>query len=265
VKQSTGLSTGFPLSRTLAIANQKGGVGKTTTAISVAAALAVLEKKVLLIDFDPQGNTTGGLGVDKASLGKTVYEWMLGEASFEETARATDLKLLTLIPASRDLVGAEVELVSAERREFRLSEQLDKVRETFDYVLIDCPPSLGFLTLNALTAVDAVLIPIQCEYFALEGVTDLMETIERVKITLNPMLEIGGVLLTMYDERTNLSRQVADDIRAHFGKKVFRTVIPRSIRLAEAPSFGKPIMAYDIKSKGAEAYLGLAAEILARR
>ncbi|MEO6326258.1 MAG: AAA family ATPase [Thermoanaerobaculia bacterium] len=264
MKQSTGLSTGFPHSRALAVANQKGGVGKTTTAISVAAALAVLEKRVLLIDFDPQGNTTGGLGVDKGSLGSTVYEWMLGEASFEATARATDLKLLTLIPASRDLVGAEVELVSAERREFRLSEQLEKVRDQFEYILIDCPPSLGFLTLNALTAVEAVLIPIQCEYFALEGVSELLATIERVRGTLNPGLEIEGVVPTMWDDRTNLSRQVLEDIRRHFGDRVYRNVVPRNVRLGEAPSFGKPILLYDVKSKGAEAYLGIARELIER-
>lgn len=264
VKQSTGFSTGNPKAHLLAIANQKGGVGKTTTAISVAAALAILEKRVLLVDFDPQGNTTGGLGVDKGSLERTVYHWILGEAPFIEVSRRTELNLLTLVPSSRDLVGAEVELVSAERREFRLSEKLEPLRGEFDYILIDCPPSLGFLTLNALTAADGVLIPIQCEYFALEGVSELLSTIERVRAAFNPELQIAGVVPTMWDERTNLSRQVLDDIKKFFGEKVFRNVVPRNVRLGEAPSFGKPILLYDVKSKGSEAYLGIARELLER-
>jgi chromosome partitioning protein len=216
-----------------------------------------------LVDVDPQSNTTSGTGLPKSGVSPTTYDLLRGEVG-AQAIHPTEFPNLSIVPSTRDLVGAEIELVEVPDREHRLKQALDGIRDGYDFLLVDCPPSLGLLTLNGLCAADEVLIPIQCEYFALEGVTDLMETIERVKITLNPMLEIGGVLLTMYDERTNLSRQVADDIRAHFGKKVFRTVIPRSIRLAEAPSFGKPIMAYDIKSRGAEAYLALAAEILSR-
>ena len=208
--------------RVLAIANQKGGVGKTTTAVSLAAALAALEKPVLLVDLDPQGNATGGLGVDKAALERTTYDWLLGEAAFEEVVRPTELPCLTLLPANRDLVGAEVELVGAERREFRLKERLAPVQDRFEYVLVDCPPSLGFLTLNALAAADGVLLPIQCEYYALEGVSELLATIERVRESLNPALEIAGVVPTMWDERTNLSRQVLEEIRKHFGDRVFQ-------------------------------------------
>jgi len=263
VKHSTGNSTGFSTTRVFAIANQKGGVGKTTTAISLGAALAVLEKKVLLVDFDPQGNTTGGLGVDKSTLRGTVYGWLQGEP-FEQVARSTDLAHLTLLPSTRDLIGAELELVAEERREFRLAERLLEVKGRFEYVLIDCPPALGLLTLNALTAADGVLVPLQCEYFALEGVSELVSTIDRVRETLNPKLELAGVLPTMWDERTNLSRQVLEDIRAYFGEKVFEAVIPRNVRLGEAPSFGKPIFLYDIKSKGAEAYLATARQLLQR-
>ncbi len=261
VKHSTGEPTA-PRGRILAVANQKGGVGKTTTAISVAAALAILERKVLLVDFDPQGNSTGGLGSGKE--GPTVYDWLSGDASFDSIARSTDLSFLTLLPANRDLVGAEVELVSAERREFRLAEKLAPVRGRFEYVLVDCPPSLGFLTLNALTAADGVLVPIQCEYFALEGVSELLSTVDRVKESLNPGLAVEGILPTMWDERTNLSRQVLEEIRRFFGEKVFRQVIPRNVRLGEAPSYGKPIFLYDVRSKGAEAYLAVARELLER-
>jgi chromosome partitioning protein len=257
-------STGIPEARVLAVANQKGGVGKTTTAISLGASLAVLEKRVLLLDFDPQGNSTGGLGFDKARLGATVYDWLLAGAPFPVAARATELTRLVLLPASRELVGAEIELVGAERREFRLAERLSEVLPSFDYVLIDCPPSLGLLTLNALTAADAVVIPIQCEYFALEGVSELLDTIERVRASLNPELRIEGVVPTMWDDRTNLSRQVLQEIRRHFGERVFKNVVPRSVRLGEAPSFGKPILLYDVKSKGSEAYLGIARELLDR-
>ncbi len=250
--------------RVLALANQKGGVGKTTTAISLAAALAALERKVLLVDLDPQGNTTGGLGVDKRELPRTTYDWLLGRASFGETVRETELRFLRLIPSNRELVGAEVELVSADRREFRLSDRLEPHRGEFDYVFVDCPPSLGLLTLNALTAADGVVIPVQCEYLALEGVSELVATVERVRESLNPRLSITGIVPTMWDERTNLSRQVLEEIRRHFGEKVFRGVVPRNVRLAEAPSFGKPILLYDVRSRGAEAYLGIARELLER-
>ncbi len=248
----------------LAVANQKGGVGKTTTAISLAAALSVLEKRVLLVDFDPQGNTTGGLGVDKASLEKTVYDWILGNASLGEVARPTELAGLSLIPASRDLVGAEIELVGVEEREYLLRRRLDGLPEEFDYVFIDCPPSLGLLTLNALTAADGVLVPIQCEYYALEGVSELISTIERVREGLNPSLAIAGVVATMLDERLNLSRQVLEEIRRYFGAAFLEPPVPRNVRLGEAPSFGKPIFLYDIRSRGAEAYLAIAREVLRR-
>jgi chromosome partitioning protein len=252
------------MARIIAIANQKGGVGKTTTAINLAAAMAAYDQKVLLIDLDPQANATSGLGFSKREESGTIYGALISgdvTASLRETAFPN----LKLVPSGRDLVGAEIELVSHPDRETRLRFALGAVRGSFDFVLIDCPPSLSLLTVNALTAADSVLVPIQTEYFALEGLTELLETIERVKETFNPMLSMEGIVLTMYDERTNLSRQVVDDIRQHFGDRVFRTVIPRNIRLGEAPSFGKPVLAYDIKSRGAEAYLALAREFLKRR
>jgi len=264
VKQESSRGAGPASAVILAIANQKGGVGKTTTAISVAAALAALERRVLLVDFDPQGNTTGGLGVDKRALAATVYGWLLGSAGFGETVRTTDLAFLSLLPSNRELVGAEVELVSADRREYRLAERLEPLRSEFDYIFVDCPPSLGLLTVNALVAADGVLVPVQCEYLALEGVSELLSTVERVRESLNPRLQIAGILPTMWDDRTNLSRQVLEEIRRYFGEKVFRTVVPRNVRLAEAPSFGKPILLYDVRSKGAEAYLGIARELLER-
>ena len=264
MKQESSRGAGPASAVILAIANQKGGVGKTTTAISVAAALAALERRVLLVDFDPQGNTTGGLGVDKRALAATVYGWLLGSAGFGETVRTTDLAFLSLLPSNRELVGAEVELVSADRREYRLAERLEPLRSEFDYIFVDCPPSLGLLTVNALVAADGVLVPVQCEYLALEGVSELLSTVERVRESLNPRLQIAGILPTMWDDRTNLSRQVLEEIRRYFGEKVFRTVVPRNVRLAEAPSFGKPILLYDVRSKGAEAYLGIARELLER-
>lgn len=264
MKQFTENSTAS-IGPVLAVANQKGGVGKTTSAISLAAALAILERKVLLIDFDPQGNTTGGLGFDKETLGGNVYDWLLGGAPFSSIVRGTDLKYLSLLPANRELVGAEVELVGADRREHILADRLADRRSDYDFILVDCPPSLGFLTLNALTAADGVLIPIQCEYFALEGVSELLSTIERVRARLNPSLAIQGVIATMWDDRTNLSRQVLDELRKHFGPLLFQQVVPRNVRLGEAPSFGKPIFLYDLKSKGAEAYLAIARELLSRQ
>jgi len=251
------------MGKVIALANQKGGVGKTTTAINLGASLASLDRKVLVVDIDPQANSTSGLGLPKSGIDATSYDLLRGDAP-ASAVHETAFPNLFLVPATRDLVGAEIELVEVPDREHRLKQAVDRLRDAYDYVLIDCPPSLGLLTLNGLCAADGVLIPIQCEYFALEGVTDLLETIDRVKITLNPMLQIAGVLLTMYDDRTNLARQVVEDIRSHFGERVFRTLIPRSVRLAEAPSFGKPILAYDIRSKGAEAYLNLAAEVISR-
>jgi chromosome partitioning protein len=250
------------MARVLVLANQKGGVGKTTTAINLGAALASLEKRVLIVDLDPQANTTSGLGFSKRGEGHTVYD-LLKEGSGAAEIRATAFPNLWLLPSCRDLVGAEIELVDLPDRETRLARALEPFRKEFDFIFIDCPPSLGLLTVNGLCAADSVQIPIQCEYFALEGVSDLLETLDRVRASFNPALEIEGVILTMYDDRTNLSRQVVEDIRSHFGPKVYRALIPRNVRLAEAPSHGKPVLSYDIKSRGAEAYLHLAAEVLA--
>jgi chromosome partitioning protein len=252
------------LGRIIAIANQKGGVGKTTTAVNLAASLAAAERHVLAVDADPQGNLTSGLGRKTRESRPSLYEALIEQEPLEGLMVTTDLEHLTLVPSDRNLIGAEVELVPLLAREFRLREALAPVAGQYDYVLVDCPPSLGLLTVNALAAADSVLIPLQCEYYALEGISELTATLERVKRALNPALEIEGVLLTMVDERTNLTQQVISEIRGHFREQVFETQVPRSIRLAEAPSFGKPAILYDIRSKGAEAYLQLAQELLSQ-
>jgi chromosome partitioning protein len=253
------------VSRVIAIANQKGGVGKTTTAVNLAASLAASERKILLVDGDPQGNATSGIGIDRATLGPSLYEGLLGEAPITQLIRReVNFPHLDVVPATQDLVGAEIELVSRRSRETVMRRVLAPVRDAYDMVLIDCPPSLGLITLNMLTAADAVLIPIQCEYYALEGLSQLLNTIKLVQQNFNAALAIDGVLLTMYDSRLNLSRQVASEAQEYFGARVFRTVIPRNVRLAEAPSFGKPILLYDVSSVGAKCYLALAQELIRR-
>lgn len=250
------------MGKIIAVANQKGGVGKTTTSVNLAAGLAVEEKKVLLIDADPQGNATSGSGVIRNQKQKTLYNLLLLGDKLENVVLPTDLPLLWVLPADKNLAGAEVELVNEDKREYRLKEFLSKIKADYDYIIIDCPPSLGLLTINGLTAADSLLVPIQCEYYALEGVTELFDTLARLRRGLNPQLTIEGLLLTMYDERTNLSAAVAQDLRDFYGNQVLKTVIPRNVRLAEAPSYGKPIILYDIRSKGAESYIQLAKEIL---
>jgi chromosome partitioning protein len=250
------------LSRVFAIANQKGGVGKTTTAINLAAALAANDFRVLVIDSDPQGNATTGLGVAKDPTRPSLYHVLLGDTPPEQAVVSTEFDGLDLISADKNLVGANLELVDTPNREFRLRERIQQIREKYRFILIDCPPALDLLTLNALIAADAVLVPIQCEFFALEGISELVDTIDRIKNSFQHGLEVEGILLTMYDDRTNLTRQVAADLTDFFGDKVFQTIIPRSIRLAEAPSFGKTILSYDPRSRGAESYIKLAKEIL---
>jgi chromosome partitioning protein len=253
------------MSQVIAIANQKGGVGKTTTAINLGASLAVAERRTLVLDIDPQGNATSGLGVEDRSSRPTIYDVLIGRSDMADAVvHGVHFPLLDLVPSTRDLVGAEIELVSALSRETILRRALDAVREQYDYILVDCPPSLGLLTINTLTAADSVLIPIQCEFYALEGLSQLLNTVRLVQRGLNPNLDIEGVLLTMYDKRLNLSRQVMEEAREYFGPKVYRTSIPRNVRLAEAPSFGQPIVLYDLLSNGAQAYLSLANELIAR-
>jgi chromosome partitioning protein len=250
------------LGKVIAIANQKGGVGKTTTAVNLSSCLAVAEKKTLLLDIDPQATSTSGLGIDKSKLGKSIYEVLIDGVSIEEVIQKTELDFLDVAPSHLRLVGAEVELVNLLAREKKLSLALGSVKDNYDFILIDCPPSLGLLTINSLTAADSVLIPIQCEYYALEGLGHLLSTIKLIQEHLNPQLKIEGILLTMYDGRLNLSKQVAEEARKFFSDKVYQTVINRNVRLSEAPSFGKPIILYDVMSTGAENYLSLTEEIL---
>lgn len=251
------------LSKTIAIANQKGGVGKTTTAVNLSSCLAVKGKNVLVIDIDPQGNTTSGLGVDKKSIVRSTYDILINEASVDEVMIDTVVEKLKLCPSNIQLAGAEVELVSVISREMRMKSALSEVIDRFDFIIIDCPPSLGLLTVNSLTAANTILVPIQCEYYALEGLSQLMNTVRLVQRHLNPSLDVEGVVLTMFDARTNLSIQVVEEVKKYFRNKVYRTVIPRNVRLSEAPSFGLPIILYDPKSKGAECYMELAEEVIA--
>lgn len=251
------------MGKIMAVVNQKGGVGKTTTTVNLSACLAKLNHKVLLVDIDPQGNASSGVGVNKSSLERCVYDLLIHDEPIQNVIVKTGTENMDIIPATIDLAGAEVELVSAMSREFRLKTALQEVRDQYDYILIDCPPSLGLLTVNALAASDFIFVPIQCEYFALEGLGQLMRTIQIVQKHLNPKLEINGVVLTMFDARTNLAQQVIEEVKNHFQDKVYNTIIPRNVRLSEAPSFGEPIVTYDPSSKGAQAYMNLAREVIA--
>lgn len=252
------------MARIISIANQKGGVGKTTTAINLSASLALAEKRILLIDFDPQGNTSSGLGLQpEAVKEKNIYKALVSNVPIVDLIHETEIELLHLLPANNDLIGAELELVSAFSREFRLKQALESIYDHYDFIIIDCPPSLGLLTVNALTASHTVLVPLQCEYYAMEGLSQLLKTVSLIKMNLNPDLKIEGILLTMYDGRNNLSSQVAAEIKKHFKEQVFNVIIPRNVRLGESPSHGKPIILYDVNSRGAESYLNLAQEVLA--
>lgn len=248
--------------KVIAIANQKGGVGKTTTSVNLSACLADLGKKVLLVDLDPQGNSTSGFGFDKTKIKQSIYDVLVNDAPIEGVILQTKIENLCLLPATIQLAGAEIELVSIMSRETKLKRVLDKIKYSYDYIIIDCPPSLGLLTINSLTAANSVLVPIQCEFYALEGLSQLMNTITLVQKNLNPALSLEGVVLTMFDARTNLSIQVVDEVKNHFRHKVYQTIIPRNVRLSEAPSHGQPITRYDPKSKGAEVYIDLAKEVI---
>lgn len=248
--------------KVIAIANQKGGVGKTTTAVNLAACLAALNRKVLLVDSDPQGNATSGLGFDKRDIKQCIYDTLINDVSMQDVIKHTAYKNLDVVPATIQLAGAEIELVSLMNREGRMKNGFERVKHNYDYVIIDCPPSLGLLTINALTAASSVIIPIQCEFYALEGVTMLMNTIQLVQRNLNPALKLEGVLMTMYDSRTNLSNEVVEEVQKYFKTKMYQTIIPRNVRLSEAPSHGQPVIDYDSKSKGAQVYMELAQEVV---
>ena len=253
------------MGRIIAIANQKGGVGKTTTSINLSSCIAAKGKKVLVVDIDPQGNTTSGYGIEKNDLDNTIYELMLGDCSIEDCIIKDVIENISILPSNVNLAAAEIELIGVDKKEYILKNEIDWVKDRYDYIIIDCPPSLSLLTVNAMTTADSGLVPIQCEYYALEGLSQLIHTVNLVKERLNPNLEMEGVVFTMYDSRTNLSAQVVENVKSHLNQKVYRTVIPRNIRLAEAPSYGQPINIYDPKSAGAESYLALAEEVIDRK